>query len=43
MSDNRWRWRDISHSQKVLGYAPTGSADIYDIPDKGGRHQVNMT
>ena len=43
MSDNRWRWRDISHSQKVLGYAPTGSADVYDIPDKGGRHQVNMT
>lgn len=42
-SDNRWRWRDISHTQKVLGYRPQGSADVYDIEDKGGRHQVNMT
>lgn len=42
-SNNRWRWRDISHSQKVLGYEPQDSADVYDIPDKGGRHQVNMT
>jgi len=43
MSDNRWRWRDITHAQRVLGYEPKGSADTYDIPDKGGRHQVNMT
>ena len=43
MSDNRRRRRDISHSRKVLGYVPTGSADIYDIRDKGGRRQVNMT
>ena len=42
-SNDRWRWRDISHSQKVLGYEPQDSADVYDIPDKGGRHQVNMT
>ena len=43
LSDNRWRWRDISHAQKVLGYHPTGSADIHEIEDKGGRHQVNLT
>ena len=42
-SNNRWRWRDISHTQQVLGYEPQGSADDYDIADKGGRHQVNMT
>ena len=42
-SDNRWRWRDISHTQDVLGYEPQGSADVHDIEDKGGRHQVNMT
>ena len=43
LSDNRWRWRDISHAKKVLGYEPQDSVDVYDIPDKGGRHQVNMT
>lgn len=43
ISDNRWRWRDITQAQRVLGYEPKGSADIYDILDKGGRHQVNMT
>lgn len=43
LSDNRWRWRDITLAQKLLGYHPTGSAENHEIEDKGGRHQVNMT
>ena len=42
-SDNRWQWRDISHTQDVLGCEPQGNADVHDIEDKGGQHQVNMT
>ena len=42
-SDNRWRCRDISHTQDVLGCEPQGGADVRDIEDKGRQHQVNMT
>ena len=43
ISDNKYAWRDLAHSREVLGYDPTGSAEDYDIDDKGGWHQVNMS
>ena len=43
ISDNKYRWRDTSHATEVLGYAPQGSAENYDIEDKGGPHQVDKT
>lgn len=43
MSNNKWAWRDLSHSREVLGYEPQGSAENYDIEDKGGWHQVNLS
>jgi len=27
ISNNRWKWRDTSHAQEVLGWNPTGSSD----------------
>jgi len=39
-SENKLRWRDTSHAKEILGWKPTGSADDYDIEDKGGWHQV---
>ena len=32
ISENTYRWRDTSFAKEVLGWQPTGSADIYD-PD----------
>ena len=43
ISNNRYRWRDIEHARKVIGYEPTGSAENFEIADKGGRHQVSST
>ncbi len=43
MSDNQYRWRDLTHAEKMIGYKPKDSVDVYDIPDKGGRHQVGET
>jgi hypothetical protein len=43
ISDNRWRWRDTSHANDVLGWQPEGSAENYEIEDQGGPHQVNKT
>lgn len=43
ISNNRYRWRDIDPARQTLGYEPTGSAENYEIEDKGGRHQVNVT
>ena len=43
VSNNRWRWRDNTHAIDVLGWKPQGSAEDYEIEDKGGRHQVNLT
>ncbi len=34
MSDNRWRWRDITQAQRVLGYEPKGSADSTTSPTR---------
>ena len=31
ISDNRWRWRDIEHARRVLGYVPTGSSDGFTL------------
>lgn len=42
ISENKWRWRDTSHPKEVIGWKPTGSAEDYDIPDKGGRHQLGL-
>lgn len=33
MSENKYRWRDTSPAKEVLGWQPTGSADIFD-PDE---------
>lgn len=30
ISENKHRWRDTSFAKEVLGWQPTGSADIYD-------------
>ena len=43
ISNNRWRWRDTNHAREVLGYEPEGSAEDYEIEDKGGSHQRNRT
>ncbi len=43
ISNNRYRWRDIDHARETIGYEPTGSAEDYEIEDKGGRHQVSRT
>ncbi len=32
ISENKYRWRDISHAKEVLGWKPTGSADKWN-PD----------
>ena len=42
ISDNKWRWRDTDHAKEVLGWNPTGSAEDYEIADKGGRHQLGL-
>ena len=31
LSNNRWRWRDTTHAQEVLGWKPTGSADEFTL------------
>lgn len=33
ISENKYRWRDISHAKAVLGWQPTGTADIYNPDD----------
>lgn len=33
ISENKYRWRDTSHTMEVLGWQPTGTADIFD-PDE---------
>lgn len=40
ISDNRYRWRDIEHPRRVVGWAPQGTAEDYSLDDKGGWHQV---
>jgi nucleoside-diphosphate-sugar epimerase len=40
ISDNKYRWRDISHAKDVLGWEPRGHAEDYDLDDPGGWHQV---
>ena len=43
VSNNRWRWWDTTHAMEVLGWEPQGSAENYEIEDKGGPHQVGKT
>ena len=31
ISDNRWRWRDTTHAQEVLGWQPQGSSDNFKL------------
>lgn len=33
ISENRYRWRDTSHANEVLGWRPTGSADRFNPDD----------
>ncbi|MBM3459414.1 MAG: NAD(P)-dependent oxidoreductase [Armatimonadetes bacterium] len=33
VSNNRWRWRDIEHARKVIGYVPQDSADQYELEE----------
>ena len=33
ISENKYRWRDTSHAKEVLGWQPTGTADIYNPDD----------
>lgn len=40
ISDKKYRWRDISHAEEVLGFHPSGHANDYDVDDPGGWHQV---
>ncbi|MDP7578972.1 MAG: NAD(P)-dependent oxidoreductase [SAR202 cluster bacterium] len=40
ISNNKYRWRDISHAKKILGWEPRGCAEDYDLDDRGGWHQV---
>ena len=40
ISNNKYRWRDISHAKNVLGWEPKGRAEDYAIDDDGGWHQV---
>ena len=35
MSENKLKWRSTEHTKQVLGWQPTGSADIYPWPPKG--------
>jgi hypothetical protein len=35
MSENKLKWRSTEHTKQVLGWKPTGSADIYPWPPKG--------
>jgi hypothetical protein len=37
MSENKLKWRSTEHTKQVLGWQPTGSADIYPWPPKGER------
>lgn len=30
ISENRYRWRDTNHAREVLGWQPTGTADVFD-------------
>lgn len=32
ISENRYRWRDTSPAKEVLGWRPTGSADVFELP-----------
>ena len=43
ISDNKYRWRDTSHATDVLGWVAEGSAENYEIADKGGPHQIGET
>ena len=40
ISDNKYRWRDISHAKEILGWEPMGRAENHDLDDPGGWHQV---
>lgn len=33
ISNNKYRWRDTSHAKEVLGWEPTGTADIFDTDE----------
>ena len=33
ISDNRWRWRDTTHSKEVLGWRPTGHSEVFTLDD----------
>jgi len=33
ISENKYRWRDTNHAKEVLGWQPTGSADLYNPDD----------
>ncbi len=33
ISENKYRWRDTSHAKEVIGWQPTGSADVYNPDD----------
>lgn len=33
ISENKYRWRDTSHAKAVLGWQPTGTADLYNPDD----------
>lgn len=33
ISNNKYRWRDTSHAKDVLGWNPTGTADIFDTDE----------
>ena len=43
ISNNKYRWRDTSHANEVLGWVAEGSAENYEIADKGGPHQIGET
>jgi nucleoside-diphosphate-sugar epimerase len=33
ISENKYRWRDTTYAKEVLGWQPTGSADIFNPDD----------
>ncbi len=35
ISDNRYRWRDTDHAKEVLGWQPSGTADVFDSSELG--------
>jgi len=39
-SNNKYAWRDSQHAKDILGWNPTGSAEMHEIQDTGGWHQV---